>query len=61
MRRELLEGPIAATLLRKTLPVIAGMLAANGLMAIVAWWQIRRLLRQVSTPGEAAESSATKG
>ncbi len=41
--------------------VFAGMLAANGLMAIVAWWQVRRLLRQVSTPGEAAESTTTKG
>lgn len=44
-----------------TTGVFAGMLAANGLMAIVAWWQVRRLLRQVSTPGEAAESTTTKG
>lgn len=40
MRRELLEGPIALTLLRKTLPVIGGM---------IAWWQIRRVLAQTAS------------
>ena len=44
-----------------TTGVFAGMLAANGLMAIVAWWQVRRLLREVATRGEAAESTTTKG
>ncbi len=41
--------------------VFAGMLIANGLMAVVAWWQIRRLLGQVSAPALAGESIATKG
>ena len=44
-----------------TTGVFAGMLAANGLMAIVAWWQVRRLLREVATRGEAAELTTTKG
>ena len=44
-----------------TTGVFAGMLAANGLMAGVAWWQVRRLLREVATRGEAAESTTTKG
>lgn len=38
MRRELLEGPIAATLLRKTLPVIGGMIAMMSFNLVDTWF-----------------------
>ncbi|HSH57566.1 MAG TPA: MATE family efflux transporter, partial [Halomonas sp.] len=37
-RRELLEGPIAATLLRKTLPVIGGMIAMISFNLVDTWF-----------------------
>ncbi|MDY7115214.1 MATE family efflux transporter [Halomonas sp. SSL-5] len=37
-RRELLEGPIAATLLRKTLPVIGGMIAMLSFNLVDTWF-----------------------
>ncbi|MFP4138246.1 MAG: MATE family efflux transporter [Halomonas sp.] len=37
-RRELLEGPIAATLLRKTLPVIGGMIALMSFNLVDTWF-----------------------
>ncbi|MFO8045007.1 MAG: MATE family efflux transporter [Halomonas sp.] len=41
MRRELLEGPIALTLLRKTLPVIGGMLAMMSFNLVDTWFIAR--------------------
>ncbi len=41
MRRELLEGPIAITLLRKTLPVIGGMLAMMSFNLVDTWFIAR--------------------
>lgn len=38
MRRELLEGPIALTLLRKTLPVIGGMIAMMSFNLVDTWF-----------------------
>jgi len=38
VRRELLEGPIAATLLRKSLPVVVGMLAMMSFNLVDAWF-----------------------
>ncbi len=44
-----------------TTGVFAGMLAANLLMGGIAWWQIRRLLGEVSTPGPAGAQATTGG
>ncbi|WP_249322138.1 MATE family efflux transporter [Halomonas sp. PGE1] len=41
MRRELLEGPIATTLLRKTLPVIGGMIAMMSFNLVDTWFIAR--------------------
>nr|WP_298248786.1 MATE family efflux transporter [uncultured Halomonas sp.] len=38
VRRELLDGPIAATLLRKTLPVIGGMIAMMSFNLVDTWF-----------------------
>jgi putative MATE family efflux protein len=41
VRRELLEGPIAATLLRKSLPVVGGMIAMMSFNLVDAWFIAR--------------------
>lgn len=41
MRRELLEGPIALTLLRKCLPVVGGMLAMMSFNLVDTWFIAR--------------------
>ncbi|EWG99880.1 hypothetical protein [Halomonas sp. BC04] len=41
VRRELLEGPIAATLLRKSLPVVGGMIAMLSFNLVDSWFIAR--------------------
>ncbi|MDX5379678.1 MAG: MATE family efflux transporter, partial [Halomonas sp.] len=41
MRRELLEGPIALTLLRKCLPVVGGMIAMMSFNLVDTWFIAR--------------------